>query len=362
MKVLLKEFINLILNESKSIGEKIVDKSNGRLRLSGSKKGAIRLAPTTVGDDIDESTMLSILKKEGATDIREILPGDEGSLSGKFVTYNFSLSGSPVNVVIGQGRNEGQKFEDQISKEATAAIGGNISPRMASLFDAMEINPNTIKKIEQTGGANTKRPISRNVLDVGKIISDLTLVLSDNSEVYVSLKNPSGNTFANTGYAGGFIQKGDKVVSASHPSDEFLEALGVNKDLAAKGFTNVLRGELKPVAQPTSKYKKTNEPVDFVDPVGTQDYGLVQKYIASGYGYGYWYARSKGGSDWYVRHIATEDDALELVGDVLKIDVSYPGVTKQITASVITTKGRYIIEIRNTKGGIVPNQLNIKIG
>ena len=97
-------------------------------------------------------------------------------------------------------------------------------------------------------------------------------------------------------------------------------------------------------------------------PVGSQDYEKVQRYIASGYGYGYWYARDMGGGEWHLKNIKTPKAALNLVGKVMRIDVSYPGVTKQITCNIITSNGRYIVEVRNTQGGVVPSQVNIKVG
>lgn len=310
----------------------------------------------------------NVLRKAKLKLVKAIPKGSPGSISGRFMTYVISAGGTKHNVIFTSGRNVGQQFEDQISKEAQDMVKGKISPRLMSLLDEMNIDPKDIKDTKQTGGSNSKRPISNEIKNVGSIISDLTLVLKNGDNVFISLKNPAGNTFANTGYAGGFIETTDKkgnpvIKSGSHPTDQFLIALGVNKNLAAKGFTNYLNGNKTPVAKPVKRISaKDIETVEAMEPVGSQDYEKVQRYLASGYGYGYWYARDMGDGKWHLEDIIDENAALDLVGQIKRIDISYPGVSKQISCNILTTKGKFIVEVRNTQGDVVPNQVNIRVG
>jgi len=382
MSNLLREYVKSIL-EANSLAAKIIANSIviaassigiGDLNVKAASSDEIRLAPTEPHVFSDEE-VLSILKKARLTVVKLIPKGSPGSISGRFTTYIVKSAGKIHNVVFTSGRNVGQQFEDQLSKEAEELKLGKISPRISSLLKKIGINPKNVKESEQAGGKNQSRPLRSVVPNVGPIISDLTLHLkrsdtSANSEdqktIYISLKDPTGATFANTGYVGGFILAKDKngepiIKSGNHPTDDFLLALGVNKALAAKGFTNVLRGEPAAVATAPKRFSR-KDPVEVMEAAGSQDYEKVATYLASGYGYGYWYARDMGGGNWHIEKIVDEDSARKLVGEIKKIDISYPGVTKQLSCSILTTKGRYIVEVRNTQRGIVPNQVNIKVG
>jgi len=378
MKILLKEYIWLIFEkkqdrpatsaEAKSIAEIIANVGSTRsapLTVQAASSKIITIAPDVPRDNFTEEEATSILKKAGLNVLKVIPKGDKakGALSGRFTGYSVTDGKAVYNVVFTKGRNVGQQFEDKMGQETQDFIvTGKISPTLSKLFAAIGIDLISIKDAKQTGGANAKRPILPYPVDVGEKISDLTLILDDDSTVYISLKNPQGGTFANSGYSGAFRQVGEKIVSKIHPLDDFLIALGVNKMLAARGFTNVLLGDRKPArgapAAPARYNKKLG--VEPAEPSGTQDYEKVKEYIASGYGYGYWYARELGG-EWHVEDIDSPEKALELVGDVRRVDISYPGLTKQLTCSVITTTGRFVVEVRNSHGGVEPNEIKIKV-
>lgn len=384
MNHLLRDVIRSIIIEAKSpeatnianaIIAAIAKVGLGEAEVKESSRDAIRIAPIQPYV-FSEKDIIKILRSAKITLSQSIPKNQPGSISGRFTTYVVSDGTEEYNVIFTSGRNKGQQFEDQLSKEVQELTTGKISPTIASLLDVLEINPRNIKDSEQTGGKNSSRPLLPTIPNVGSIISDLTLILKredaqaansrDGKIVYISLKDPGGSTFANTGYTGGFELGNDRngepaVLPGSHPTDDFLIALGVDKRLAAKGFTNILRGTPAPVAETPARYSKSS-PVIEVEPVGAQDYKKVQTYLASAYGFGYWYAREMGGGNWHVKKIVTKKDALSLVGDIKRIDVSYPGITKQITCSILTTKGRYIVEVRHTHKGVVPNQVNVKVG
>lgn len=384
MSDLLREYVGSILLELTSqnahdIADSIVAagaKLNvPPLEVKAASDKEIRIAPAEGSHIYTDDEINKILARAGLKIVSVIPKKAPGSLSGSFSTYIVSKGASKYPIIFTKGRNLGQVFEDTLAQEAEALKTGVVSLRIASLLKEIGINPDNIKDTEQTGGKNQARPLLSTVPEVGAIISDLTLVLKrkdksanskDGKTVFISLKNPTGDTFANTGYAGGFVQGKDKngepiVVSGKHPTDDFLSALGVNKRLAAKGFTNVLQGKRSPVAEPPARFSK-KAVIEDVEPEGTQDYEKVQTYLASAYGFGYWYARDMGGGKWHVEKIESEDDARNLVGEIRRIDISYPGVTKQVTCSVMTTKGRYIVEVRNTQRGIIPQQVNVRIG
>ena len=379
MRNLLKEYITLLLEkkqgrlatsaEAKAAAEAIAksgSKKSAPLAVQAASSKIITIAPEVPRENFTDEEASSILKKAGF-DVLQIIPkGDKaaGALSGRFTGYLVTDGNANYNVVFTKGRNIGQQFEDKMGQETQELIDtGKISPTLSKLFAALNINPKSIVKAEQTGGANSKRPILPYPVDVGEKISDLTLTLrGSKNKVYISLKNPQGGTFANSGYAGAFRQVGEKIVSKEHPLDDFLASLGVDKSIAARGFTNILTGNRKPARgapEAPGRYSKKAE-IENLAPSGTQDYEKVKEYIASGYGFGYWYARELGGK-WHVEDIDSPEKALEMVGDVRRIDISYPGLTKQLTCSVITTTGRFVVEVRNSHGGAEPNEIKVKV-
>ncbi len=352
MNHLLREYIVNVLNESKKVADAIVVASGGRLRSSGSKSGALRLAPVETGDVVDDKTLNSFFVKAGGKGIKMIPPKAPGSASSKFKTYTMIVDGVPVSVVVGQGRNLGQSFEDDINTEVGQALsGGKLSPRIKQLFDEIGVNVSDIKSVEQASKKRVKRPLSPNLVDVGPEISDMTLLMKkSNAKIFISIKNVSGNTFANAGCSGMFEVKqgpeGTVVVPKAHPLDDFVQALGVDKKAAAKGYTNYANG-IK------------NVPVGR----GVPDFDKVRDYIAGAYGYGYWYAREEG-AGFHVIDLTTPEAVDAHVGEVTDVQVRYPGISKQITCIITTTGegGRYIVEIRNSHGGIDPNEIKVKVG
>lgn len=349
MRELLKEYIQSIINESKAVADSIVTVSKGRLRSSGSKGGALRLAPSEAGDMIDEKTLQAFFKAAGARNIKILPPKSPGSASSKFNTYAMVVGGEPVNVVIGQGRNLGQTFEDAVNIEVEEALtGGKISPRIKDLFEQIGISTSQVAAVEQASKKRVKRPLSPNLVDVGPEISDMTLKLKKGKPVYISIKNVSGDTFANAGCSGMFEVREDKsgivVVPRKHPLDDFVRALGVDKKIAAKGYTNYANGIKQAIVGK-----------------GQPDLDKVRDYLMGAYGFGYWYAREEG-KGFHVIDMTTPVAVEDHVGDVTNVEVRYPGISKQITCIITTTNGRYIVEIRNSHGGIDPNEIKVKVG
>lgn len=386
MSNLLRKYIKNILieessfNSARDVADMIVTAGTKSgvppLKVKKATNKEIRIAAAEGSYNFTDREIETILKNSDLVIVKVIPKSEPGSRSGTFSTYIVtSEDDKKYPIVFSRGKNKGQEFETQLAKEADLLMNKIISPTILSLCNAIKIDITNIKNVKHVGRSKQLRPLSIDITDVGSKIADLVFELKEKDEkvansedgmaVYISIKNIKGTTFANMGYAGGFIknvdENGDPVVLSNvHISDDFLNALGVDKQLAAKGFTNILRGKLEPIVEPLKRLSKKNPRPD-VPPSGTQDYEKVQTYLASAYGFGYWYARNMGNDSWIVKKIKDAADALSLVGTISRIDVSYPGVTKQITCNIKTTTGRYIVEIRNTQGGLIPKQVNVSV-
>ena len=354
----------------KGLAMKIVDKSKGKLKFAGIKRGGYRLSLTNLKDDIAKVIKTSLKGWK----VKPIKPGAKGSLSSKYTTYVVMIDRTKIPVVFSAGKNEGQKFEAKLKSSVATKKGPAWRAIMTALGAFYNISEADVAGVVKSAGGNTrvKRPFSDQLLDVGQSISDMTLTLVEprkiggrlQSEVYVSIKNVSGATIANTGYSDAFITKkspeGRLIVearpSASNPNtDKFLEALGVNKDRIAAGLTAY-----------ANKIVYTEE----MNATPTYDKDKVKMFLAAQLGYGYVYLREKKDGSLKIINLSSPAKALEFIGEVQTVAISYPyyadnsarGSRKQCTAKVTTDKGVFDVEIRSASGGVANLlQCNIRL-
>lgn len=364
-----------------ALAQVIIDNSGNKLRFSGSKKGAFRIQRTDPELEVTAEELLSILKACNYDVLRMVPPNAAGAASGKFNTWFLKTKeGKNFSVVFGQGRNEGHKYEDQVLNDLQSSQQKQNSEDRSELYkallQALNLQTDEIKQFRKTAEKHVKRPITDKIEDVGAIISDIDIILNDGRHIYISLKNENGLTFANSGYHGGFIVEMDKTVSStfftikpgSHQLDDFVFALGIDKQKAADGINDYLQKR-----QTQGNYQKV--PTQF-------DPEKIQNYLASAYGYGYWYVKPSRNGAYRIINLDSPEAAIHQVGNINSVMVTYPhynsytiqqkkrGVisniektktSKQITAWVDTTTATYVVELRNTKLGFNPNEIKVKI-
>jgi hypothetical protein len=358
MKIKLKElrtFIKLILMErnfdTKSfVQSKILSKADelfgvGSLKPGHGKSGEIRLQPKDRDTKFSNDQIKELLLATGYHIKRIVTPGEPGSMSTKFDTY---LNDSGYALTIAGGGTRGQEFERKI--QTSTIDSGELKSLIVSLQE--KIGSKLKIKSHSPGPSYVKRPLGISPTDVGKIIADLILN-TDQGDIYISLKDPSGSTFGNFGIAGSFeVNKSGEIVEKEHPSDDLIKKLGIEKSLIAKGLNAYLKNE------------KPDETVTTSDNVYVDNTisNTVSKIIQSGYGYGYWYAR-KTSDGWQIVDLTTKEKLEEYVGKVTSIKIKYPDAeSKQCSEWITTSSGNvYKFEIRNTKAGIVPTEIKVKI-
>lgn len=340
----------------------IVEKSNGRLRFGGKKAGAYRIQRTDPDVGVPSHELQAIFNDLDFSVIEILPPGTPGAASGKFNTYIMRYCGLEFSIVFGQGRNGGQKYEDQVLDDLKSSQKDKDkqSELYKALLNAFQNSQDEIKEIKKVASRFVKRPVTDEIMDVGSIVSDIDIVLNDGKIIHISLKDINGSTFANSGYTGGFVKTlGDDgkplFDDGFHELDKFLSACGVNKEKAAQGLNDYVRKE--PTNPPFRDVPTNFEPV------------TISKYLASAYGYGYWYVRpnrtSRGGG-YQIVHIDSPEAAMNKVGNVNFVTVTYPYWTpkmksKQITIKIDTDTAFYKIEIRNSHRKVMPNEFKIKI-
>ena len=318
------------------------------------KPKEVRLGPTDTLTKVTSEIARKLITDIGYQIQEEIMPGQPGAKTGKSTTYLVSKDSmsTPFSVVFGSA-NKGESFEAALHADLVAGSG----PLGDELLSALGLTRADILSVEDPLPAR-KRPLTSTIRDDGQAISDITLN-TPTRKIYISLKDPQGTTFANTGYAGGFIESEEGRVSpGSHPLDDFISALGIDKNKVAQGVNDY-------------KFKKISDPSQCsIENSKSFDGQKITDYLAAALGYGYVYARKKRKGGYHIEDIKTADDAYAIIGVPTSVNIIYARYcgdsrnqsSKGTRAVVDTDNGaRYDVAIRNKSGGITPKEIAVSI-
>lgn len=320
--------------ERNDVAKDVLAVAGSFLRKGTGDKGELRLQPIDKKSPPSPDDIRDLLRQAGHPVVREVPKGHPDSKSSKFVTY-WTTTGVPI--VVASGGNKGHDFEKKIQTSGVNSEEVDTLKKLMGLRDVVRVEP---------GNSSSKRPLGLKPYDVGSIIADVIFRMKDGTAAYVSLKDPNGATLGNFGIVGSFEETpSGRVKLVAHPSDIVLTALGVDKQAIADGLYDFM----------------IDNGQELIDHSPSYDPELTRGILESGYGYGYWYAR-KLPSGWHVVDLTTRDKLSEHIGDVHVERVKYPGKDKQCAVWLSTTTGgRYKIEVRNTKGGVIPREIKIKV-
>jgi hypothetical protein len=296
-----------------------------------------------------------------ATNINKIQPGVAPNPSGKFTMYEFDTPDfGVVRIIVSGGGNEGEKYEQNFvasAKQLAGTPNEDLPKALQTLYDALDIDNTQLaaKDISFEGGTDTKRDLSFDgPTDIGKKISDITIMYNSNP-YYISLKNKSGSGLYSGKNVPFIIMKGDKVVydaSKKDPSSdigELVDIFNIDEDKVAEGLNNYIN--------------KTGTPTTW-EPISIET-SKFKNFLASSFGYGYYYVKEAKGGDVKVVPILTAEDAEKAVGNITQTFVKYPGPNTKITAVLIKSnseifgESQFLVTLRNTQGKLLPLSLRI---
>lgn len=329
------------------------------------KHGEIRIQPVDFNLELSHDQIVDILAAAGHPLDTEINPDEPNSKSGRYKTYLTSTGHYIVFAALG---NEGLRREITLTQEIQSIIDGEIpSEYLLELFEKLAINYKDIATVKRASAQRVRRPLTDKPIDVGKIISDITIGLHDGTQIYISfkLKKSGSLSLINLGYTGAFTvdytgafsenTKNGTVKHNNHKFDFLLSAVGLSKDKIAFGLQSILQGD------PQN---------DIVDNAPIYNENALRDYMSSAYGYGYWYVtESKTG--WKIVDLTTYDKLADYIGEFHIEQLIYPGKSRnkrfaansRAIAKVVSSENRrYSIVIRNTEGkGIIPSKILIDI-
>ena len=177
----------------------------------------------------------------------------------------------------------------------------------------------------------------------------------DGEPYYISLKNKSGSGLYSGKNVPFFVMQGDKVIydaSKNDPSSDsstLIDIFNIDEDRVAEGLNNYIN--------------KTGTPTTW-EPINIET-SKFKNFLASSFGYGYYYVKETKGGDVKVVPILTADDADKAVGNITQTFVKYPGPNTKIAALLIKSnsemfgESQFLVTLRNAQGKLLPLSLRI---
>lgn len=296
-----------------------------------------------------------------AQNIKIIPPGTAPNSSSKFSMYEFDTNDfGTVRIIVSGGGNEGEKYEQNFVSTAQDLAGTpnkDLPLALQSLYATLRIDntrltPNNIKF---EGGVDTKRDLNFDGPEpIGQTISDITITY-EGKPYYISLKNKSGSGLYSGKNIPFIVMQGDKVVYDASKKDSTSE-MGILADILNIDGEKIAKGLNDYINQtgPSTSWETHN--------IETEKF---KNFLASSFGYGYYYVKEAKGGDIKVVPILTAQDALNAVGKLSNIYIKYPGSNTKITAVLVESdseifgKSKFLVTLRNTQGKLLPLSLRV---
>ena len=258
---------------------------------------------------------------------------------------NGSLGGRGV-------QNKGNLFENQYAQAIVKYDEGNkVEPSfeksIADLYKTYKLSKYKKLVVKEEGAANTKRPIvfgsdiivkaDKQVgLNIGPIVTDLTLMDSGKPKVYLSLKLGGTTTFFNAGVKTVLTTDEIKANKIKNPQgNRLLKMFGIDKNLFAYVFNGKLRkGIIKNVWPSMDGNSKR----------------ALEKLIQSGIGFGYHVIHKLGTG---IKSYKVDERYMKEASKPQSLTLYYGGKTgsgKRIDMEIMTPKYALKLNIRDTQG------------
>ena len=183
------------------------------------------------------------------------------------------------------------------------------------------------------------------------VIADVCLRTSNNEVLLISIKDHNGYTFANLGTAGLLLD--DYSVNTAHRYAALIDSIGLDSAKIQAGLA-LYENDIELLVD--DSICNLQEPISVNSPL----YNIVQH----GWGSNYIYAKRTGAtsSDWRVVHITSEFVDSVLIKSLMLTKISYPSShRKHIELQFENAVVNYTLQIRNSKGGIIPKEMKISV-
>lgn len=289
--------------------------------------------------------LMNDIKSSSSTS--NVIFNDLSPNSSKFPSISFTYSGISFDFVIARGANKGENFEKKVVSDLEsffrkASSDASYEKLVGKLMAAnKDFAKNEIVKVKQRSGSTKKEGVA--IEKLGAIIGDIELTDSTSQKWYISLKDSNGATFSSYSGAASLFNPAGELQPASAGAD-FLKAFGVDLNKVQEGFDLRLGKAQLRKSFPLSKSNSSE----------------IKSIFERAWGMNYFYVRKESGG-WKVFWL--DRSKLNEMTQSLKVSrIDYPNKnSKQITVFCSNGTWKYKIEVRNSKGGIYPNDTKFQV-
>lgn len=244
--------------------------------------------------------------------------------------------------------NRGNLFEPQFAEALVDWYNGNtVTDRMMltsieHLDELYNLRKTKKLKVDVVGGENTKRPLyftpkigltnpKGSGTDIGKSVTDITLIKDGKEEIYLSLKMGTTVTFFNVGIRTILPPDHIQTYNLTNPNGrKLLDLFGIDYNL----FCDVFNGKLKRGVVKTTRPNQAN----------------MKSLMETGIGKGYHIIHKVSGK---IISKKMDNDALRKAATVNSCKVYYGGKTglgKRIDMEMESQTYKFKLNIRDTQG------------
>jgi len=275
--------------------------------------------------------------------------------SSKFSSLSGVWRGVSFDIVVAMGGNRGERLEQELVRQLCALVHAQqtctAAERALAALSSVDSSIQThaiAAVIPRTG--STKRSITVDLEHTGKIIADFSLIMRDGSERLISLKARNGATLANFGCGDTFTTHGTGVAVNTHSLvwQDFLGPLGLCPERIRQGLDDYVRQQESPALV-----------TDTLPQADHRVHAMVERF----WGLNYYYLREGSARvGWQAARI-DRNFMSEIALKNLKItEIRYPNKNrKQASIFLQSDFKRYKMDIRNSKGGLIPTDIKFAL-
>lgn len=290
----------------------------------------------------------------------------EGAFDVKELSKEFGLNVSYGNGSRGNlgANNRGNIFEKVLLMDIelyaqTRDLGAEYTyPDFMREFASRFLSKHTNITAKQEGGLNKPRPLqfsgstptiqSSRMEDIGPTVTDVT-VMGDKTPYYLSLKLGSTITLFNVGVTKYLTKDDIKRGEVTNPKGRaLLDLFGIDYDRYVQTFGRY-----------DASSNVDNKP-DYVNTMSKLDRRGLERFLATGIGYGYFFVHAKNAKPGAPIHYAYMDkQTAQNSIKPLSVQVKYPtpGAAKRIDILIETPMFYFKVNIRNKQGGVAPSHI-----
>lgn len=319
-----------------------------------SRSFEIRIKPMTGAPEKPSIEFLGELLSMNADrlHVKNVQLNDLSPNSGRYSSVSLERNEAIYDIVLAEGSNRGEQFERKMLRKLKSHVRAIKNDEDAEKFlQAIhradpEFDPNSV--IDAKPRTGTTKRSGAGLGESGKIIGDVVLEMIDGSNVYVSIKNITGDTIANLGGVSTAFDPTTFEIDGNSSVWNIVDDAGFDPEKIAAGL-RAFKASEEPGFQTVVS---TNRRIGSGSP--------LYKLLKFAWGEGYFYVRQI--KDGFKAFNVTEDYVRDTLLNSLKVtEIRYPGSTKQITAKIEGPNVTHRMEIRNSQSGkIKPDEIKIR--